>query len=148
MPVVGDGAERHWGDPERSQNRQVFVRGEVPMALTWLTVGALMGLLLEIIYLGAWVQIGSVAVPVPWTIVVAYLLNLIITNTALLWTERSILAAVPVMAWAVGYLGVLLWQGLPFGGDQAMAPGLRMVLLLAAGLAGGSWPLFRKAAEA
>ena len=147
MPMVGTGEERHWGDPERSQNREVFARGEVPMAMTWLTAGSLMGLLLEIVYLGQWVHIGSAAIPLPWTIPVAYLLNLTITRTALLWTERSIIAAVPVIAWVAGFTLVLLWQDLPFGGDQALGPWLRTVLLLAAGASGGGWPLLRRAAQ-
>lgn len=143
MAVKGDGAEAHWGDPGRSQPREVFARGEVPMAMVWLTLGGLFGLLLEVVYLGTWVEIGRVAFPLPWTIVLAYLLNLIITNTALLWTDRSIVAAVPLIAWAAGYLLLLMWADLPFGGDQVLGNWMRTVVLLLAGIAGGAWPLRR-----
>ncbi|MEJ5919422.1 MULTISPECIES: hypothetical protein [unclassified Corynebacterium] len=136
-----EAVEKHWGDPERSQNREVFDKGEAGTAIVWLCVAALVTLLLEVVYLGQWWTINGVAIPVPWTIPVAYVMNLILTNTALLWTSKRTLAAAPVWCWVAGYLIITAWTSLPFGGDAAYGPWLRAIALLAAGVAGGAWPL-------
>lgn len=142
IPGSGDDVvEKHWGDPNRSQPREVFGRGEVATAMVWLSVAALASLLIEIAYLGTWVELGAFAVPQPWTIPAAYVVNLILTRTALLWTENRTLAAVPLGAWTIGFGLVLLWAALPAGGDQLLGNGLRTIGLLAAGIIGGGWPL-------
>lgn len=142
-PDSGFGSEKHWGDPNRSQAREVFYAGEVSGALVWLSAAAVVSLILEVVFLGAWVHIGSLAVPMPWTIPVAYIANLIITNTALLWTQERAKAAVPVIAWTVGFAVLLFWSAMPFGGDMVLGQWLRTVVLLAAGVIGGVWPLRR-----
>lgn len=142
IPGRGDDVvEKHWGDPDRSQPREEFGRGEVPTAMVWLSVAALAALLIEIVYLGMWLTIGGIAVPLPWTIPAAYVVNLILTRTALLWTENRTIAAVPLGAWTIGFGLILLWAALPAGGDQLLGNGLRTVALLAAGIIGGGWPL-------
>lgn len=133
--------EKHWGDPDRSQPREVFARGEVATGIAWLTVAALVSLILEVVYLGTWVHLGPVSLPLPWTVVVAYVFNIIITRTALLWTDDRRIALVPLGAWIAGYVFLWIWTGLPFGGDQVLGQTLRSVALLVAGIAGGGWPL-------
>ena len=135
------GDERYWGNPERSQPRENFHQGEVTVALVWLSLAALAALVIEVVFLGAWITIGSVAIPLPWTIPLAYIANLIITNTALLWTRDRSKAAIPTVIWVLGFAGILLWAVLPFGGDLAMGQWLRTVLLLVCGVLGGAWPL-------
>nr|WP_162933181.1 hypothetical protein [Corynebacterium lactis] len=135
------GAEAHWGDPEHAQARENFFKGEVLGALVWLSVAAAVSLIIEVVFLGSRVNLGGVALPVPWTIPLAYVANLIITNTALLWTRERSKASVPVIVWAVGFGILLLWSAMPFGGDMVLGQWLRTVVLLAAGVLGGAWPL-------
>lgn len=135
------GDEPHWGDPTQSQPRENFHKGEVVGALTWLSVAALVSLIIEVVFLGTWITVGGVAIPLPWTIVVAYVLNLIITNTALLWTRERSKAAIPVAAWMLGFAALLVWAVVPAGGDLAMGQWFRTILLLSAGMFGGAWPL-------
>lgn len=129
--------EKHWGDPDRAQPREVFVRGEIPVAILILTVGVLAALSIEIIYLGTRIQ----GIPVPWTILLAYLFNLIITNTALLWTKNRTVAAVPVIVWSVTFMILLAWPSIVMGGNSVFAGSVSTVALLVAGIFGGSWPL-------
>ena len=135
------GQEANWGNPNRSQARESFFPGEVTTAMVWLSVAAVTSLIIEVVFLGTWVSVAGRAIPMPWTIPVAYVMNLIITNTALLWTRNRRLAAVPIYVWALGWLALQLWMVAPFGGDMAMGPWLRSIALLAAGVAGGVWPL-------
>ncbi|MDO5029474.1 MAG: hypothetical protein Q4E11_02685 [Corynebacterium sp.] len=135
------GDEPHWGDPTRPQPRESFHKGEISGALAWLSVAALVSLIIEVVFLGVWITVGSVAIPFPWTIVLAYVMNLIITNTALLWTRDRSKAAIPVVVWVIGFAALLVWSVVPAGGDLAMGQWLRTILLLAAGLFGGAWPL-------
>lgn len=140
-PEPSFGEEPLWGDPERSQPRENFHPGEVTGALVWLSAAALCVLVVEVVFLGVWVTIGTVAIPVPWTIPVAYVVNLIITNTALLWTRNRRKAAISVVVWLVGFGVLLMWAAIPGLGDMAMGQWLRTILLLAAGVFGGAWPL-------
>ncbi len=136
-------AEPHWGDPNRSQVRKDVTRGEVVVAIVWLSVAALASLVIEIVYLGARIQVGDLSVPVPWVLVLAYVMNLILTNTALLWTSHRGIAAVPLVVWIIGLGLVLLWPAIPGGGDTAMGPWIRTSLLITAGAVGGFLPLLR-----
>ncbi|MFD5867459.1 hypothetical protein ACFWGD_02435 [Corynebacterium sp. NPDC060344] len=133
--------EKHWGDPDRSQVREDIGRGEMVTGIAWLTVAALVSLVLEVVYLGARVDVGGMSIPVPWTIAAGYVFNLIITRTAMLWTPNRNIALVPMWAWIAGYVFLWIWTGLPFGGDQVLGETIRSVALLIAGIVGGGWPL-------
>lgn len=135
------GDEARWGNPHHSQPRENFSSGEVRIALVWLSIAALIALVIEVVFLGVRVTVGGLAIPCPWTIPLAYVVNLIIINTSLLWTRNRKLAVVPVAVWTAGYGALLLWAAVPGGGDLAMGQWLRTILLLAAGVFGGVWPL-------
>ena len=66
--------------------RDDFSRGEAIAGLVWLSVGALVSLVLEVVYLN-WI----------W-VVVALLFNAVLTKTARLWSETWALAR----RWACG----------------------------------------------
>lgn len=139
----GGGAtvEKHWGDPQRSQPRENFAKGEVATAIAWLAVASLVSLVLEVVYLGTRIDVAGLSVPVPWTIPAAYVFNLIITRTALLWTDRRTIALVPMWTWIAGFVLLFVWSGLPFGGDRVHGEWVRTIVLLVAGIVGGGWPL-------
>ncbi|WP_295625043.1 hypothetical protein [uncultured Corynebacterium sp.] len=145
MSDGGDVAvEKHWGDPDRSQPREDFDRGEMITAIVWLSVAALVSLILEVAFLGTRVTIGGASIPAPWTIVVAYVFNLIITRTAMLWTKSRNIALIPTWTWIAGFVLLFVWTGLPFGGDQVHGEWLRTIVLLVAGIVGGGWPVRRR----
>ena len=133
--------EKHWGDPDRSQVREDIDRGEMITGIVWLSVAALVSLVLEVVYLGTRIDVGGLSIPVPWTIAAAYLFNLIITRTAMLWTKSRNIAMVPMWTWIAGYVFLWIWTGLPFGGDQVLGETIRTIALLVAGIVGGGWPL-------
>lgn len=133
--------EKHWGDPNRSQVREDLDRGEIITGITWLSIAALVSLLLEVAYLGMRIDVGGASIPLPWTIAAAYVFNLIITRTAMLWTKSRNIALIPMWTWIAGYIFLFIWTGLPFGGDQVLGESIRSVILLIAGIVGGGWPL-------
>ncbi|MFC3848693.1 hypothetical protein ACFORJ_00720 [Corynebacterium hansenii] len=133
--------EKHWGDPDRSQVREDIGRGEMITGIAWLSVASLVSLVLEVVYLGMRVDVAGASIPVPWTIAAAYLFNLIITRTAMLWTKNRAIALVPMWAWIAGFVALFIWTGLPFGGDKVLGESIRTILLLIAGIVGGGWPL-------
>lgn len=137
--VLGD--ESDWGNPTKSQVRQQFDRSEAIVAIVWLSVAALVLLLLEIVFLPTRVTVANVSIPVPWTIVLAYLGNLVTSHTAKLWTGKQLVAAIPFFVWSAGVVGLLLWAAMM--GDQAFGPWVRTILLIGAGVAGGVFPLLR-----
>lgn len=106
--------------------------GEIIMGLVWLSLGALISALLEIIYLEAHV--------IPWTVVAAFFFNRVLTTTALLWSRRW--GFIPLAAWCGCYFVITLWAGV--GGDQLLPSTIGSVLLLVAGLAGGISPYLRQ----
>lgn len=119
-----------------------FSRGEAAAGLFWLSLGALISVFLEVMYLGTWVTLpGGVSIAVPYTIVIAFLFTLVLSRTAVLWTDRMAIAGIPLYAWVVGYIIMLVAPA--FTGDQLLGSNIRSVLLLLAGLAGGVWPLLR-----
>ena len=133
--------EKHWGDPDRSQVREAIARGEMSPGIAWLSVAALVSLVLEVAYLGTRIDVGGLSIPLPWTIIAAYVFNLIITRTAMLWTKSRNIAMVPMWTWIAGYVFLWIWTGLPFGGDQVLGETIRTIALLVAGIVGGGWPL-------
>ena len=133
--------EKHWGDPDRSQVREDIDRGEMITGIAWLSVAALVSLVLEVAYLGTRIDVGGLSIPLPWTIIAAYVFNLIITRTAMLWTKSRNIAMVPMWTWIAGYVFLWIWTGLPFGGVQVLGETIRTIALLVAGIVGGGWPL-------
>lgn len=122
--------------------RTDFTRGEAVGGLIWLSVASLVSVLLEVVYLGTWVTLpGGARLAVPYTIVLAFLFNMVLTRTARLWSPQPIIAAIPLYAWMAGYFALMM--GVVVTGDQLVGSNIRSVLLLFAGLAGGVWPLVR-----
>lgn len=101
--------------------RDNFSRGEVVAGLTWLSVGALVSVVLETVYLG-W-----------WSFLVALLFNVVLTKTARLWSPRPGVALIPLVAWLAGFAVAL----------ALLPPTAGLVALPLAGIAGGVWPLLR-----
>lgn len=125
----------------RSSSRTVirtnFSRGEQVTAYGWLCLGAAMSALLSLVYLDA--HIGSVAVPYP--IALAFLFNLVLTRTALLWTDRVWLALLPVACWVLVLLGLGL--GVEMFSSVLTANKIRALTLVVSGLIGGLVPAMR-----
>lgn len=117
-----------------------FSRGEAVGGLFWLSLGALISVMLEVIYLGTWLTLpGGQSIAFPYTIVIAFFFTMVLSRTAVLWTDRMAIAGIPLYVWLAGYLLLLMWPVVT--GDQLLGSNIRSVLLLVAGLAGGVWPL-------
>lgn len=114
-----------------------FSRAEQAFGLFWLSLGALVSLLLEIVYLGTWIG----PVPVPYTIIIAFFFNQVLTKTARLWNQKVLIALIPLIVWGLGYFLFTLGEGVT--GDQLLGSNLRSLVLLFAGVAGGVWPIIR-----
>ena len=99
--------------------RDDFTRREAIAGLAWLSIGALVSLVLEAVYLN-WL----------W-VVAAWLFNAVVTKTARLWSSKW--ALLPLAVWVAGFFVSL-----------ALLPptGWSLALLLS-GVAGGVWPLIR-----
>ncbi|MDO5513100.1 hypothetical protein [Corynebacterium sp.] len=121
--------------------RTDFSRGEAISGLIWLSVAALISVLLEVVYLGTWITVGDTRIAVPYTIVLAFLFTMVLTRTARLWNPEPIVAAIPLYVWLAGYFALMM--GVVVTGDQLVGSSIRSVLLLFAGVAGGVWPLVR-----
>ncbi|MCK7642917.1 hypothetical protein JIM95_008400 [Corynebacterium sp. CCM 8835] len=116
--------------------------GEKVVGLAWLSVGALLSVLLEVVYVGARITVPTgQTVAFPFTILIAFGFTLVLSRTALLWTENRLVAGIPLGVWLLGYLALLIWPEVT--GDIIVAQTLRGALLLVAGTAGGGWPLIR-----
>ena len=82
-----------------------FSKLEAAFGLFWLSFGAIVSLVLEVIYLTAWLSLpGGGAVVFPLSILIAFLFNQVLSKTALLWTKNKIVAAIPIMVWLAGFL--------------------------------------------
>nr|WP_075664864.1 hypothetical protein [Corynebacterium frankenforstense] len=126
--------------PRRRLIRDDFSRGEAVGGIFWLCLGALVSVLLEVVYLDAWVTLpGGASLAVPWTVVVAFLFNLVLSRTALLWTPRTWAAGMPLWVWIGGFVLLTFWVTVT--GDQLVGANVRSLVLLGAGVAGGGWPL-------
>lgn len=121
----------------KSITREDYSRGEQATGLAWLSLGALFSLLLEVVYLGTWIG----PVPFPYTIVVAFFFNIVLTRTAKLWTDSFLIALIPLAVWGLGFFALMF--GVEITGDMLLANNIRTVLLLFAGVAGGLVPLLR-----
>lgn len=129
--------------------RTDFSNGEAVMAFVWLALGALLSLLLEVVYLDTVVTLGAdTKFYFPFTVAIAFLFNLVLTRTAALWVRpesrpqvASVLPAIPVAVWATGFFAFLVAGEVT--GHQWMPANLLPFLLLFAGLGGGMWPILR-----
>lgn len=108
---------------------------EVIFGLFWLSLGAAVSALLEIVYLGTWIA----GVPVPYTIVIAFFFNMVLVRTAKLWTPNPAIALVPLYVWIGCYFALTITGAVT--GDQFLATSLRSMLLLIVGTIGGAWGL-------
>ncbi|MFH0411743.1 hypothetical protein ACG98H_06865 [Corynebacterium sp. L4756] len=116
-----------------------FSRGEAIGGMVWLTVGALLSLVLEVVYLGAYITVpNGLRIAIPITILIAWWFNRVLSKTAKLWTAHPLIAAIPVIAWVLGFFALLVWGQV--GGDQLLGSNIRTVALLFAGIIGGVWP--------
>ena len=123
--------------------RTDFSRGEMIGGLVWLSLAAVLSAFLEVMYLGTWLTLpGGTRVAAPYTIIIAFLFNVVLTRPARLWTDRAGVAAVPLYAWVATYAVLVL--GPAVSGDQLVGNNIRSILLLAAGVSGGLWPIIRK----
>lgn len=116
-------------------------RGEQIGGLSWLILGALCSLTLEVVYLTArvpWFDGASVAFPI--TILIAFWFNAVLTRTARLWSENPYIAGLPGLAWVAGFLAFML--GAAIGDGSLLANNILSLLLFAAGIAGSVWPFF------
>ncbi|MDU0478292.1 hypothetical protein QVA66_03450 [Staphylococcus chromogenes] len=121
---------------------QDFSRGEAAFGLFWLSLGALLSVLLEVVYLGTWITLpGGKAMAFPYPIVIALLFNAVLSKTAMLWTRFNAIAAIPLWVWGAGFFGLTFTQAL--SGDILVGPNPRSLMLLLAGVAGGAWPLMK-----
>ncbi|MEJ5927470.1 hypothetical protein WG915_02430 [Corynebacterium sp. H128] len=110
--------------------------------MLWLTLGALMSVLLEVVYLGTWIALPSGQhVPLPYPILIAFLFNMVLTKTARLWSTNFSVFFIPLVAWILGFLTLTFWVS--FSGDILVGSNPRSLALLAAGIAGGLWPTFK-----
>lgn len=129
--------------------RTDFSTGEVVMAHIWLGLGAIFSLLLEVVYLNTVVTLpGETKIYFPFTVVIAFLFNMVLTKTAQLWVRPddvppmpTMLAAIPMTVWSIGFF-IFLVAG-ETTGHQWMPANLLPFLLLFAGLGGGMWPILR-----
>ncbi|MCS4489889.1 hypothetical protein N7326_05090 [Corynebacterium sp. ES2794-CONJ1] len=114
-----------------------FSKAEAAFGLMWLALASLLSVFLEVIYLGVWIF----GVPVPYTIVIAFFFNRVLSNTALLWSKNLAIAGIPLWAWTIGYFLMLMAPNLT--GDQLVGSSIRSIVLMFAGLIGGFLPLMK-----
>lgn len=140
--VVAD--EPDWGNPNKSQVRKDTTRAERISGIVWLSIGALFGLFISVLYIGTRITVGDTTYPLPWPIIFAPWFNAVITKTALLWTDNRTIAGIPAIVWVLGYVLVGAWPNLPFGGDTLLPGTLWSMLLMIAGALGAAWPLLMR----
>ncbi|MEZ2189446.1 hypothetical protein [Corynebacterium sp. CCM 9204] len=116
--------------------------GETAVGLAWLSLGALLSVLLEVVYVGTRITLpAGQIIAFPFTLPIAFGFTLVLSRTALLWTQNRAVAGIPLGVWLVGYLALLLWPEVT--GDVLVAQTLSGAALLLAGTMGGGWPLIR-----
>ena len=123
--------------------RTDFSRGEQVTGLIWLSLGALLSLFLEVIYLTARIPLADGAsIAFPITIVIAAAFNVELTRTARLWSDSTYIAAIPLIVWGLGFFGLMLL--VPITGDVIVGNNILSLLLLLAGIGGGVWPFLKQ----
>ncbi|MEZ2122304.1 hypothetical protein [Corynebacterium sp. CCM 9203] len=116
--------------------------GETAVGLAWLSLGALLSVLLEVVYVGTRITLpAGQIIAFPFTLPIAFGFTLVLSRTALLWTQNRAVAGIPLGVWLAGYLALLLWPEVT--GDVLVAQTLSGAALLLAGTMGGGWPLIR-----
>ncbi|WKD60858.1 hypothetical protein CCICO_04105 [Corynebacterium ciconiae DSM 44920] len=129
-----------WSHPEKYTYSQ-HSAGEIAVGVLWLSVGSIVSVLLEVVYLSTWITLpGGTKFPFPYTIVIAFFFTRALTRTARLWTENLLVAAIPASVWVLGYL--ILTFSVSVTGDMLVGSSVLSVVLLFAGIAGGLMPLF------
>lgn len=114
--------------------RDNFTRGEAVAGLVWLSVGALVSLALEVVYLSS--RVGWLVFPL-----IALLFNAVLTKTARLWSDSFWVALVPLAVWLTGFFAAMFV--LPAFGFSPVPADASALLLFAAGIIGGVWPIAR-----
>lgn len=115
-------------------------KGEIAFGFLWLSLGALISVLLEVVYLGTWITLpDGNSVAFPYSILIALLFNAVLTKTARLWSVPTGVTLIPLGVWLLGFCVLTFWVG--FTGDILVGSNPRSLMLLAAGLIGGLWPL-------
>ena len=127
-------------------NRQLrtdFSRGEAALALVWLACAGLVSVLLEVVYLSIRIPLpNGYSLAFPITIALAWWFNRVLTRTALLWTDRPAVAAIPFAVWALGLAGLISSGAmLP---DNLVPASIPAVGLVVAGVIGGVWPILNR----
>lgn len=123
--------------------RTDFSRGEQVTGLIWLSLGALLSLFLEVIYLTVRIPLADGAsIAFPITIVIAAAFNVVLTRTARLWSDSTYIAAIPLIVWGLGFFGLMLL--VPITGDVIVGNNILSLLLLLAGIGGGVWPFLKQ----
>ncbi|MDO5032036.1 hypothetical protein [Corynebacterium sp.] len=118
-------------------------RGEKIVGLVWLSFGAVFSLILEVVYLTAYLPwCGGAAIPFPITIVVAWWFNSVLTRTARLWSEKTYIAAIPGVVWLVGFCVFALAGAATH--SQLLANNVLALLLLIAGIVGSVSPFLKQ----
>ncbi|MDK8475595.1 MULTISPECIES: hypothetical protein [unclassified Corynebacterium] len=123
--------------------RADFSRGEQVTGLIWLSLGALLSLFLEVIYLTARIPLADGAsIAFPITILIAAAFNVVLTRTARLWSDRTYITAIPTIVWGLGFFALMLL--VPITGDVIVGNNILSLLLLLAGIGGGVWPFLKQ----
>ncbi|AKK10818.1 hypothetical protein [Corynebacterium uterequi] len=121
----------------RSVVRDSFSRSEAVAALAWLAGFAAVAAVIEAFYLSASVRIMGADIALPWPLVAAPWFNAVLVKTAKLWSQRTVVALVPIVVWAAA-LGVA-WQP----AAALLTTWWPLAVLAALGVLGGLRPLVR-----
>lgn len=123
--------------------RTNFTRGEQVAGLIWLSLGALLSLFLEVIYLTARIPLANGAsIAFPITIVIAAAFNVVLTRTARLWSDSTYIAAIPLIVWGLVFFALMLL--VPITGDVIVGNNILSLFLFLAGMGGGVWPFLKQ----
>ncbi|MBK4141685.1 hypothetical protein [Corynebacterium macginleyi] len=123
--------------------RTNFSRGEQVAGLIWLSLGALLSLFLEVIYLTARIPLANGAsIAFPITIVIAAAFNVVLTRTARLWSDSTYIAAIPLIVWVLVFFALMLL--VPITGDVIVGNNILSLFLFLAGMGGGVWPFLKQ----